>query len=85
VSIKPKQGWPRNNCGDLLPATGKENIGVMSKAMSSLNKGSLGILFGEPIHIGNKFRGRYILKNAQFELQEEKILDKFWGMFHPKA
>jgi hypothetical protein len=31
----------------LLPAAGKESTGVISKAMLSLNKGSIGILFEE--------------------------------------
>jgi hypothetical protein len=32
---------------DLLPAAGKESMGVISNAMS-LNKGSMGIVFWEP-------------------------------------
>jgi hypothetical protein len=35
----------------LLPAVGKENTRVISKAVPSLNKGSMGILFRESTHI----------------------------------
>jgi hypothetical protein len=36
---------------DLLPAAGKESMGVISKAVPSSTKMGMGILFREPIHI----------------------------------
>jgi hypothetical protein len=36
---------------DLLPAVGKESMRVVSESMPSSNKGSMGIMFGEPIYI----------------------------------
>jgi hypothetical protein len=34
-----------------LPIDGKKSTGVISKAMPSVNKGSMGILFGKSTHI----------------------------------
>jgi hypothetical protein len=36
---------------DLFPAAGKGNMAFISEAMLSSNKGGVGILFGDPIHI----------------------------------
>jgi hypothetical protein len=49
MSAEPKQAWSniKNVEKDLLPATGKENMGgVISKAISSSNKGRMRICFG---------------------------------------
>jgi hypothetical protein len=50
-NTKNKHGQDIRVEKDLLPAIGKESTGVISKVMSSPNKGSMGILFREPIHI----------------------------------
>jgi hypothetical protein len=53
VSAKPRQAWARKKRvkKELLSAAGKKSSGVISKVMLSLNKGSMGILFWEPMHI----------------------------------
>jgi hypothetical protein len=55
---------------DVLPAAGKESTGVISKTMLNLNKGSIGILYGEPlhVHIEKHFRGVHIPQHAQFKV-----------------
>jgi hypothetical protein len=69
VSAKPQTSKARKSKNrDLLTAAGKGSPGVISKEMPHSNKGSLGILFGEPIHIhiGRHFRIRHIPEYAQF-------------------
>jgi hypothetical protein len=58
-------------------------MGIISKSVSSLNKGSLAILFREPIHLHLEkyFRDGHIsehtFKHAQFKVivQEGKLVD----------
>jgi hypothetical protein len=47
MSTKPKHVRQQNKSVEEI----KESMGVISKAMPSLDTGSVGILFGEPIHI----------------------------------
>jgi hypothetical protein len=52
---------------DLLPEAGKESTGVIPKAVSLSNKGSIGFLFRDPVHTEKSFRGRDIPEHAQFK------------------
>jgi hypothetical protein len=55
---------------DLLLTIGKERLGVIYKAMHALNKRSMGILFGESIHIyiGKHIMGEHIPEDTQFKV-----------------
>jgi hypothetical protein len=52
---------------NLLATKGKESTGVVSKAIPSLDKGSVEILFGGFMHhdIRTQFRGGHIPEHAQ--------------------
>lgn len=54
---------------DLLSVAGKDNMSSISKAMPSLNKGIMGILFSEPINmpVETHFRFRHVSEHGQFK------------------
>lgn len=54
-----------------------KNTGVISKAMPSSKKASLGVLFWEARHVGNHFRGGHASEHAHFKVivQKRKMVD----------
>jgi hypothetical protein len=66
---------------NLLPTLGKESMGVTSKAMSSFNKRSLGILFRKPthIHIEEHFRASIFVSILSSRSYFKK--EKWWKCF----